>query len=242
MTLHSLIESPSLNHLGLFAKYWQPGQVKTRLGARIGPLKASQIYYAFLSHLLARLGKCGDVRTIAFFPEGKKDELARLSHSGLWGYVSQQGDDLGERMSHFFRWALRGTDRDRSERMKVVLIGSDTPHLTQSRIEQAFHALDESEIVLGPSSDGGYYLIGMADTCMPVFEGVNWSTPQVLTQTLGRLERLDVSWELLPEMTDIDELEDLDELTTSLASNPGDQNTQLLNAINAVNYQAETNE
>ena len=74
-----------MNHLGLFAKYWQPGQVKTRLAARIGSKKASQIYYAFLSHLLARLGECGDVRTIAFFPEDKQDEFVQLSPNGLWG-------------------------------------------------------------------------------------------------------------------------------------------------------------
>ena len=156
--------------------------------------------------------------------------------------VSQQGGNLGERMSHFFQWALHGADRVPAERTKVVLVGSDTPHLTQARIEQAFNVLEKSEVVLGPSSDGGYYLIGMADTCQPVFEGVDWSTPHVLKQTLSRLKQLEVSWELLPEMTDIDELEDLDELTRCLESDPSDQNTQLQNAINAVNYQAEINE
>jgi glycosyltransferase A (GT-A) superfamily protein (DUF2064 family) len=81
----------------------------------------------------------------------------------------------------------------------------------------------------------------MANTCLPVFDGVKWSTPQVLQQTLDRLKQLGVAWTLLPEMTDIDKLEDLEELIHFLKSNPGIQNTQLLDAINAVEAQAWTN-
>ena len=231
-----------MNHLGLFAKYWQPGQVKTRLAAGIGPQKASRIYYVFLRHLLARLGGCGEVRTIGYCPANKKDEFAQLTRPGLWGLVPQHGDDLGERMRNFFAWALRNTDVDSSEKTNVVLIGSDTPHLTPAHIDRAFHLLEESQIVLGPSSDGGYYLIGMADTCFPVFNEVNWSTPKVMEQTLTHLRRINVSWELLPVMTDIDELVDLDELKTFLESNSSQQNMRLLEAINAVDYQAEPND
>ena len=231
-----------MNHLGLFAKYWQPGQVKTRLAARIGPRQASGIYYAFLSHSLVQLGKCGDERTIAYDPVNREFEFARLTHNGVWGRVPQHGRDLGERMSHFFEWAFGVADLKSAERTKVVLIGSDTPQLAPLRIEQAFTALDDSQIVLGPSSDGGYYLIGMADRCWPVFENVNWSTPQVMDQTLHCIKQLGTSWKLLPVMTDVDELDDLEELTKFLKSNPNDSNKKLLKAINAVDLQAEKND
>ncbi len=138
-----------MSHLGLFAKFWQPGQVKTRLASRLGKHKASQLYYAFLSHLLVRLGDCGDVRTIAYAPPDQKHEFARLTQDGLWGLVSQQGDDLGERMQHFFEWAMGGATSGRSERTKVVLIGSDTPQLDPSHVEQAFRALEDSEHRVG---------------------------------------------------------------------------------------------
>lgn len=231
-----------MNHLGLFAKYWQPGKVKTRLAAQMGHSKAGQVYRAFLNHMLARLGECGDVRTIAYSPPEKKNEFVRLTSNANWGLVSQRGDDLGERMSNFFLWALDGAIAGRATRTRVVLIGSDTPQLSPARIEQAFAALDKAEIVLGPSSDGGYYLIGMANKYWPVFEDVNWSTSLVLKQTLGRLEQLRVDCELLPEMTDIDEPDDLEHLTKFLESNPSERNAQLLDAINAIDQQAKTNE
>ena len=231
-----------MNHLGLFAKYWQPGQVKTRLAAGIGPQQASQIYYAFLCHLLEVLGGCGNVRTVSYCPDDKKDEFAHLTRQGSWGLVPQHGDDLGKRMGHFFAWALQRNNIHHSEKIKVVLIGSDTPHLTPVRVEQAFEALEQSPIVLGPSSDGGYYLIGMTDKCFPVFDEVNWSTSKVLEQTMAHLEKTRVAWKLLPEMIDIDDLDDLNELIKILESNLSPQNLRLLKAINAVNYQAQPNE
>ncbi len=82
----------------------------------------------------------------------------------------------------------------------------------------------------------------MANRCLPVFEGVNWSTPQVWKQTLARLEKQNVAWERLPEMNDVDELEDLEKLTTFLESNPSEPNMQLLEAINVIYHRAEINE
>lgn len=114
-------------------------------------------------------------------------------------------------MSRFFDQALAD-----NENAKAVIIGSDTPHLSSQRIEHAFTELDECDVVFGPSSDGGYYLIGMKQVTAAVFNGIDWSTPAVLEQSLAALEASGRTYGLLPEMTDVDEMNDLQSLISLL--------------------------
>ncbi|MRR07926.1 MAG: glycosyltransferase, partial [Deltaproteobacteria bacterium] len=117
----------------------------------------------------------------------------------------QQGSDLGERMKNAFRDVIsRGSTR-------AVLIGSDIPDLPQSFIDEAFTSLEDHDAVLGPSLDGGYYLIGFrSDSFLPeVFDGVQWSTPAVFQQTLGILQKSKYSVHTLRERRDIDTFDDL---------------------------------
>ena len=100
---------------------------------------------------------------------------------------------------------------------KVVLIGSDCAQLTQAIIDQAFTALDDNDVVIGPSEDGGYYLLGMRRFFGDLFAGIEWSTPTVFEETVGRVQSQGCSLELLPTLNDIDTEEDLKNSASNLA-------------------------
>ena len=210
-----------MNHLGLFAKFWEPGRVKTRLAKKTGPLHASQVYFLFLRHLLTGLDDVGDLRTVGYSPVDKQaqfEDSIELS----WKLTPQSDGDLGERMEKFFVWAHQKNREfsDPGDRSCVVLIGSDTPHLPIKFISDAFDLLLHRSVVLGPSTDGGYYLVGMSEKCYPIFENVDWSTDRVLQQTIDRMEQDQIDYAFLPPMTDIDHFEDLIELTDQLITKP----------------------
>jgi rSAM/selenodomain-associated transferase 1 len=114
----------------------------------------------------------------------------------------QDGQDLGERMAHAFARSFE------SGMEKVVLIGTDCPTLQPQHLNQAFEALTHSDLVLGPATDGGYYLIGMKRKADYLFEGISWSTSEVLSQTLAVATAHGLHFTLLDELSDIDTRED----------------------------------
>ena len=116
----------------------------------------------------------------------------------------QTGNDLGERMKNAFTDALAIYE-------KAIIVGSDCTTLHAHHIQTAFQALDSCDLVLGPSSDGGYYLLGMKQLLPTLFEDIPWSTTQVLPITMERIKEADKSFFLLPELTDIDYWEDWEE-------------------------------
>src|SRR6476661_243556 len=140
--------------LGMFAKFWNPGAVKTRLAATLGPDKAAAIHRLFVKTLAARFEQCGDQRAIVFAPAAS--EMAFRAFAGdRWQLMAQTEGDLGQRMRAFFEHWLCQYER-------VVLIGSDSPDLPLAFLDQAFAALQTHEVVLGQAHDGGYYLVGVA--------------------------------------------------------------------------------
>ncbi len=242
-----------MNQVGLFAKFWQPGRVKTRLAADLGEKSACEIYQFFLSHLIHRLCRTGDLRTIVYSPADRKQEFRSAAGDG-WQTIPQADGNLGQRMKQFFQHSLQVSkngqvsddskqilvhhetlDQDEAIR-KTVVIGSDCPQLTPSDIQQAFEQLDTNEVVLGPSDDGGYYLIGMRNECFEVFDDIDWSTPQVLQQTRDRLKSLGVAWSELGHKSDIDDLTGLLKFHSAAkeTSDPGDPDFVLLGAIEGV--------
>ncbi len=124
-------------------------------------------------------------------------------------YRPQCGADLGQRMKCAFEDALdEGCER-------IVIVGSDCPALTHQRMDEAFDALSESDVVLGPSRDGGYYLIALRRS-VDLFEGIEWGTGSVLTSTLEKAESAGLSVKQLGCLSDIDRPEDLDQLPPDL--------------------------
>lgn len=173
------------------------GQVKTRLASGMGELPAFEIYKHLVQLTYSALEEV-PVPVWTFF----SDFIPESTHPIVENSYVQQGQDLGERMSNAFARTFE------SGRDKVVLIGTDCPTLQCHHLLQAFEALNHSDLVLGPATDGGYYLIGMKSCAAYLFEGIAWSTSQVLSQTLHVASQQGLIVTLLPELDDIDTQED----------------------------------
>jgi rSAM/selenodomain-associated transferase 1 len=198
-------DGKTLRHLGVFAKYWQAGEVKTRLAATIGPVAAAEVYREFIRHTLIRHSGSGDLRSVCVWPPQRLAEFQSvLPAASDWKIEPQCPGDLGQRMQDFFR---RSQALDSGRR--TVLIGSDSPQLSPRLVEQAFQALATCDCVLGPALDGGYYLIGLSVPGDSVFEGISWSSERVLEQTIARLQEGGLTWHRLPPVNDVDDFEDL---------------------------------
>lgn len=213
-----------MNHFGMFAKHWTPGRVKTRLAASIGIEAAADVYQAFVKTLLQNLNKCGDTREVSIVPfEESRGAFAELA-AGRWRITPQSSGDLGEKMRCYFDSAFAAGAR------RVVLIGSDSPLLSRADIHAAFERLKTSDVVLGPTNDGGYYLVGATKTTPPIFDEIEWSTPTVWEQTLANLTAAGVTHAKLPTRIDVDELSDLHQLHTAM-SDAGQTSGLLYDAV-----------
>lgn len=214
---------------GVFVKYWEPGKVKTRLAATLGDEATAEIYRQFVLTLIRRFSRTGDERVLCFAPDDRAAAFREVAGSD-WFVKPQSSGNLGERMIGFFDSHFRnGAER-------VVLIGSDSPTMPTEHVESAFRLLSETDVVLGPTEDGGYYLIGASRDVAGIFEEIDWSTPQVWDQTIARLCELQLSYESLPQWYDVDERADLLRLRDELSGFPSDDSTfdELLTAINRV--------
>jgi len=190
--------------LVVMARYPEPGRVKSRLAAEIGPEAAARLYAAFLEDLARRLGSAQPWGFVwAYDPPDAPfpDRIAR----GLAAFPQPDGD-LGRRMAGSMERALR------DGAASVVLIGSDVPHLPPRRIAGAFDRLAAgADVVLGPAEDGGYYLIGSRRP-VPLFDDVSWGTSKVLAETLERARRGRIEVALLESDFDVDSQADVERL------------------------------
>jgi rSAM/selenodomain-associated transferase 1 len=199
--------------LGMFAKHWTPGRVKTRLAAAIGERQAAEVHRLFVQTLQNRFGGEADLRILAFDPPHGAADF-RHAAGRAWELLPQGGGDLGERMAGFFAAGLVRAEQ-------VVLIGSDSPDLPASYVAEAFEALTTHDVVLGPAADGGYYLVGAAGQVPPIFADIAWSTADVWSQTVQRLEQAHCRWHELPQWYDVDTADDLIRLRLCLRQNRG---------------------
>ena len=194
-----------MTSLIVFVKNPIPGAVKTRLQTRYTPDQVADLYTAFVRDVLARAERIDvDRRVIAFDPPGAESEVRALfGRKALWEYVPQVQDDLGVRMREAL---VQQLDAGASA---TVLIGTDIPSLPVHHITQAFDLLRTVDVVLGPSTDGGYYLVGVSKSIPEIFEGVEWSTSSVLAQTIDRVQRAGNTLGLVPPWFDVDTPEEL---------------------------------
>lgn len=191
-----------------------PGSVKTRLVPPLDPRQAARLYGAFLRDTLLTALAVQDASVVLCHPPA--DDLSPLRHLVPTGvtWIEDSGTGLGDSMHQAFRYCF---ERDVAS---VVLIGSDLPTLPVEIIETAFTRLERAigDVVLGPSIDGGYYLIGLRVVQPALFEGMIWSTERVLEQTLERARRAGLRTTLLVPWHDIDRPTDLEPLRRELAS------------------------
>ena len=185
-----------------FVKYPEPGKVKTRLAKSIGNEAAALAYRGLAESGFSTLKELSPSEfkiTVMFDPPEKEREV-REWLAGASDYKPQNGNDLGERLTHAFKSAF-GEDA-----CAVAALGSDTLGLKKEMIEKAFDNLQYYDAVIGPAKDGGYYLIGCKEIYESLFENIPWSTPGVLKATLGWIREEGLSHSLLPELEDLDEL------------------------------------
>lgn len=190
--------------LNLFLRYPERGKVKTRIAAHLGDDFAHKLYLSFLRDLFASAGKVNAHVIVTYASEGDVDEAAAASE---WGYEAhrQSGKNLGERMFNSMKRIFRmGYER-------CVLMGSDIPDLPAETLAESFIALDTHDYVLGPSEDGGYYLVGTKKEKLheSVFQGIPWSTGGVLKATMRAMDAGGLGCRILGPWSDIDDMEDL---------------------------------
>ncbi|HTN04479.1 MAG TPA: TIGR04282 family arsenosugar biosynthesis glycosyltransferase [Planctomycetaceae bacterium] len=197
--------------LGLFAKFPEPGRVKTRLAESIGPVAAAELAEAMTADLLDRFRLTADRRWLGYSPATPDAERHFRQAAGPgWELWPQPEGDLGSRMHAFFATANPGP------RDVAVLIGSDSPTLPEAIVAEAFTKLRDADCVLGPATDGGYYLIGCRGAPPAIFTQVNWSQPTVLSQTVERGAGSALRLAELPPWYDIDTRQDLQMLAGHL--------------------------
>lgn len=179
----------------IFIKNLVAGKVKTRLAATVGDAEALRIYRYLLAHTQLAATAFPGPKTVWY-----SDAVDQQDNwpNEVFSKKQQQGTDLGARMEHAFHDAFQeGAER-------ALIIGSDCPELTADILMQAWETLLAHDFVLGPTSDGGYYLLGMRAFQPAVFQNIPWSTHTVLLDTLAVIREKDFSYALLPERSDID--------------------------------------
>jgi rSAM/selenodomain-associated transferase 1 len=177
----------------------QLGRVKTRLAGKIGDKGALKVYTILLEYTrtVASEVQCSRLLFYSDFID-ENDEWDKHAFTKFL----QEGNSFGARMQKAFELAFKDHE-------KVVIIGSDCDELTPNIIKEAFEHLTESEVVLGPAKDGGYYLLGLKKVYPELFTNKQWSTSSVFSDTLNDIKRLKLSLYLLPVLSDIDNFEDL---------------------------------
>lgn len=199
--------------LVVMARYPELGKTKTRLARTLGDKETLGLYRAFLSDIAQR--HTGQVYTLCWaYTPAEVDYVGLVStlapaYAPTMRCFPQQGLELGARIHNAFHWTqAQGFTY-------TILIGSDSPQISRETIAMARQALDEVEVVLGPSDDGGYYLLGMRKA-HDVFSGIPMSTDVVAQMTLEAAQRQGLTTRLIDKLFDVDELSDLIRLAALL--------------------------
>ncbi len=188
----------------IFGRYPVPGEAKTRLIPEMGPEGAAEFQGLLTEIILNSVHKMvvqKGVEVEFCFDGGSKSEMKNwLGPDAM--YTPQVQGDLGTRMYSAFLSAFDSGCR------RVILVGTDIPDLSYHYLEKSHEALGEYDIVLVPATDGGYCLVGLNQPT-DIFGDIAWSTEKVLEQTLAAADRLNLTYFLLPPLTDIDTIEDM---------------------------------
>jgi len=188
----------------LFVKSPEKGKVKSRLASATGDETALHIYRSFVLDIVDMLKNRARPPTICFYPHDAEETVVNWLGRNF-SYLPQRGEDLGERMENAFADSFSGGAA------KVVLIGSDIPDLTTAVIDESFSCLEQDDAVIGPASDGGYYLIGFRKNSFlhDIFRGIFWGAGSVFRETMRIFAGSGLHVHVLPEWNDVDTLDDL---------------------------------
>jgi len=204
--------------LVVMAKAPREGEVKTRLLGALSPEEARRLYVAFLSDTFALMEDVMEEReglslALCYTPEGEEEAFEEVEREGSL-MIPQRGEGLGGRLANCFAdfFAL-GFET-------VVVIGADSPSLPGEYVFDAFECFEtDDDVVIGPTEDGGYYLVGMRKLQTRIFEDIPWGGGGVLNATLDRAKEAELNLTLLPEWYDVDTPEDFERLKLELKNN-----------------------
>lgn len=181
----------------VFLKAPRPGFVKTRLASSLGDAGACQAYIKLAHFFLNKLSSYPDVE-LCFAPDDASLEIKPFIKSSSWILKPQGQGDLGQRMSRAMQASLPDADG-------VLIFGTDCPYIETDDVDTAIEALKSSDVVLGPATDGGYWMIGLRHHEPDLFKNIAWSTDQVLDQTRNRIQSLGLHCRELRELEDVDD-------------------------------------
>ncbi|WP_420580968.1 TIGR04282 family arsenosugar biosynthesis glycosyltransferase [Reichenbachiella sp.] len=187
----------------VFTKNPELGKVKTRLAQSVGNEMALDIYRKLLAYTQEQTTNI-EADLIVYYTQ----QVDQNDHWKKATRKMQAGGDLGHRMAAAFREEFKEYDR-------ICIVGTDCAELTATHILQAFKELKNNDFVLGPANDGGYYLLGMKAFESGLFEGIDWSTDQVINQTIQAISALNKNYALLPELIDVDTIEDWERVSSN---------------------------
>ena len=189
----------------VFTRYPEPGTTKTRLAKALGHQGAADMQRKLTEQTMVQvrqLQKTSPAAVIVFYEGGSLKQVQEWLGPDLH-YRNQDSGDLGQRLAQAFAAAFRQAYR------RVVIIGSDCPGLQAGHMAQAFAALHRKDLVLGPATDGGYYLIGLQRHEKSLFDNIPWGSGGVLAETLKIAKQKGLSMDFLEALSDIDRPEDL---------------------------------
>jgi rSAM/selenodomain-associated transferase 1 len=199
--------------LVIMAKAPRPGAVKTRLTPSLSPADVTAFYCCLLDDTLALARSLGDVEVAIMCPDSDRCELAQLAGSEV-NVVTQTGEGLAAGLTSVF--AHFAGDHQR----RVIAFNSDSPHLPRSVLEDAFEILAVHDMVVGPTHDGGYYLVGAKASHPTLFAGDGMGTSSALERLLSRARELGLSVGFVDPFYDIDVTDDLTRLAAELRPAP----------------------
>jgi rSAM/selenodomain-associated transferase 1 len=190
----------------IFAKAPEKGKVKTRLAQDTGEEFAAEFYKLCAEHTFSEILKLKSNNFTPFIYCSNESEIENVSNwAGQEFVVKPQVDsNLGERMKKSFDeiFSIGFT--------KAIIIGTDLPDVSKKMIESAASKLDEYDLVIGPATDGGYYLLGIKNLIPNIFDSIEWSTSKVLNTTMEKINSSGLKSYMLEEKIDIDTEKDLE--------------------------------
>jgi rSAM/selenodomain-associated transferase 1 len=195
------------------AKAPRLGAVKTRLAPSFSPEAVTALYCCLLDDTLALALSLGDVEVAIMCPDSDVKELARLARNEV-SVVAQKGEGLAAGLTSVFAQFAEGHQR------RTIAFNSDSPHLPRSVLEDAFETLSAHDVVVGPTHDGGYYLVGAKASHPTLFAGDAMGTSSALERLLSRARALELSVGFADRFYDIDVADDLTRLAAELRVAP----------------------
>jgi len=201
--------------LVIMAKAPRPGAVKTRLASDLSPEAVTAFYCCLLDDTLAlaRSLKSHDVEVAVMCPDSDVNELAQLVGNEA-SVVAQKGEGLAAGLDSVFVHFAGGHER------RIIAFNSDSPHLPRSVLEDAFETLSAHDVVVGPTHDGGYYLVGAKASHPTLFAGDGMGTSSALERLLSRARALELSVGFADRFYDIDTGDDLSRIAAELRQTP----------------------